>query len=378
MSTSEISKWDDLPIHQSIDFLGVAMNSDSHFNDGYYFSAYAPGIHVFMGLRLHPNNNVMDGYAGVVYEGKQRNTRVSRALLPLRDVFSVGNLHLEILEPMHRQRMWLESSEADFSFNLNFEAVGQPFVEARHRQIRYGRVINDVLRYTQPCRANGELTIDGNLISVDRWFGARDHSWGIRSTMGPHVQHGGLANTIEKDPRALRLWVPFEVGDHSGFFHLHEDEVGNVLDCEGRIDFTDGSSQNVVGVRHALRYQPTSGRLHSGKFVLLMQDSTQREYEFEVVCHPAHPQGFGYARGWSDLGQPGVYRGALVGESDQFRVDDAAQVHGPVHVRRAERMGGTEFACVMRGAGGSGMAHVEHMIYGAYKPYGFTKKNGAE
>ena len=31
----------------------------------------------------------------------------------------------------------------------------------------------------------------------------------------------------------------------------------------------------------------------------------------------------------------------------------------------------------MRGANGEGMAHVEHMIYGAYKPYGFTKKNGA-
>ena len=377
MPSFEISQWDDLPIHQTIDFLGVAANSDSHFNDGYYFAAYAPGVHVFMGLRLHPNNNVMDGYAGVVYEGQQRNIRVSRALLPLRDVFSVDKLHLEILEPMLRQRMRLEPCAANLSFDLTFEAVGQPFVEARHRQIRYGRVINDVLRYTQPCRASGELNIDGKSFNLERWFGTRDHSWGIRSTMGPHVHHGGLDGAVQKDARALRLWVPFEVGNDSGFFHLHEDEAGNVLDCEGRIDLGDGSSLHVVGVRHQLRYEPGSSRLRSGQLVLSMQDGSQRDYEFEVVCHPAHPQGFGYARGWSDLGQPGVYRGALVSESDQFLVNDALHCQGPAHVPDAKRMGGTEFACVMRGANGEGMAHVEHMIYGAYKPYGFTKKNGA-
>ena len=133
----------------------------------------------------------------------------------------------------------------------------------------------------------------------------------------------------------------------------------------------------MVGVRHQLRYEPGSSRLRSGQLVLSMQDGSQRDYEFEVVCHPAHPQGFGYARGWSDLGQPGVYRGALVSESDQFLVNDALHCQGPAHVPDAKRMGGTEFACVMRGANGEGMAHVEHMIYGAYKPYGFTKKNGA-
>jgi hypothetical protein len=196
--------------------------------------------------------------------------------------------------------------------------------------------------------------------------------------MGPFVQLGGLTGTANKDPRALRLWVPFEVGDHSGFFHLHEDEVGNVLDCEGRIDFTGGSSLKVLSVRHELKYRPNSRRLQSGRLVLILHDGSQREYEFEVVCDPAHPQGFGYSRGWSDLGQPGVYRGERVSESDEFRADDAMQTHGPEHVPADKRMGGTEFACVMHDVSGSGMAHVEHMIYGAYEPYGFTKEIGVK
>jgi hypothetical protein len=376
--TSGLSRWDDLPFHQTIESFGVPDTSDSHFNDGYYFAAYASGVHVFAGLRLHPNNNVMDGYAGVVSEGEQRNQRVSRALLPRRDVLNVGGLSVEIVEPMRRQRVVLATSDVNLSFDLEFESVGEPFVESRHRQVRFGRMINDVFRYTQSCRASGTLVIDGVTTRVERWFGARDHSWGIRSTMGPQVPHGGIDAGDHRDPRALRLWVPFEVGDHSGFFHLHEDADGNVLDCEGRIDLSSGGSLGVVAVKHALRYSPGTPRLSGGEFELRTHDGGSHTYEIEVVCEPAHPQGFGYARGWSDLGQPGVYRGADVRESDRFATNDPARALGPAHVPEKRRLGGTEFACSMSGAAGTGMAHVEHMLYGTYRPYGFTAAKKGE
>ena len=101
--------------------------------------------------------------------------------------------------------------------------------------MRHGRVFNDVLRYTQVCRANGELTVDGEREPVDGWYACRDHSWGIRSTMGPYAPLGGHEQE-SPDPRALRLWVPFECGDAVGFFHCHEAHDGSVLDCEGRLD----------------------------------------------------------------------------------------------------------------------------------------------
>jgi hypothetical protein len=61
-------------------------------------------------------------------------------------------------------------------------------------------------------------------------------------------------------------------------------------------------------------------------------------------------------------------------ETDRFDVSDPAGMAGPEHVPANRRLGGTEFAASLRGAGGSeGMAHIEHMIYGRYAPYGFEE-----
>lgn len=369
--SADLNRWDDLPFHQTVASLGRPSNSDSHFNDGYYFAFYGQGHHFFMGLRLHPNNNVLDGYVGVVCQGKQRSQRFSRALLPARDSLVVGPLSVEIVEPMQRQRVTLVDSQINLKFDLQFDAVGDPFVEAEAPQIRFGRVINHLIRYTQPARANGYFELDGKRVDVADWFGARDHSWGIRSTMGPYVPHGGsIEHENENDMRALRLWVPFEVGDHSGFFHLHEDSDGVVLDSEGRIDFKDGTSRNIVRVVHQLKYLPQTTRLCGGTIDLILDNGQTHQYQISDIYDPAHPQGFGYARGWVDGGQPGVYRGRYHTEHEEFSVVSSDLATGPDHVPVSKRLGGTEFACVFQHESGWGMAHVEHMIYRKYLPYG--------
>ena len=89
-----------------------------------------------------------------------------------------------------------------------------------------------------------------------------------------------------------------------------------------------------------------------------------------------HPEGFGYARGWSDGGNPGVWRGAEIVESSSFDATDPNAAPGGAHLPAARRLGGTEFACTLVGPEGqTGMAHVEHMIYGTYEPYGFVGPN---
>jgi hypothetical protein len=68
-----------------------------------------------------------------------------------------------------------------------------------------------------------------------------------------------------------------------------------------------------------------------------------------------------------------VYRGEYVEEVDRFPTDDPAAPLGPAHVPESRRLGGTEFSSTLVGPGGSeGMAHIEHMIYGEYRPYGFS------
>lgn len=370
----ELSDLDDLPYHQGFAPFPTPVTSDTHYNDGYYFAFYRPGIHVFCGLRLHANTNVMDGYGGAVVGGEQRSVRVSRALRPQLADLAVGPLRVEIAEPMRAARIELGENPTGIAFAVELRASAPPFFEAPHVQHRHGRLLNHVLRYTQTARAHGHVTVDGERIEVDGWHAARDHSWGVRSTMGPHLPvHGVAAAAGPPDPRAIRIWMPFEVADHRGFFHLHEDADGNVLDFEGRLDLGDGEAVDLVGARHAFRYVPGTRRLEGGSFTLRDATGGQRDYSFEVACEPAHPQGFGYARGWSDGGQPGVWRGERAAEHDRFAVADPAALAGPDHVPEARRLGGTEFVSTLRGPGGAeGMAHVEHMIYGPYRPYGLT------
>ena len=362
----ELSALDDLPVHQTTAPVPEPATSDPHFNDGYYFAAYAPGAHLFAGVRSHPNTNVLDGYGGAVRDGEQRGVRASRALRPEPFPLAVGPLEVTVLEPMRRQRVTLAENPSGVAFDLELTAVAPPFAEAVHLQYRHGRVHNHVLRYTQVCRAQGHATIDGRRHAVDAWHAARDHSWGLRATMGPHVPARGIGPGSDADRRALRLWVPFEVDGHSGFFHTHEDAAGETLDFEGRIDRADGTSVALVGVRHALRYDPGGERLRDGELTLTDADGATWSYRFAVACDPAHPQGFGYARGWSDGGQPGVYRGAQIQESERFAVADPAVRAGPDHVPDDRRLGGTEYACTLEATdGATGMAHVEHMRYGA-------------
>ena len=358
-----LNPFDDFPFHQTAAPIDVPATSDVHFNDGYYFAFYRPGLHVFCGLRLHPNSNVVDGYAGVVADGEQRNVRFSRALRPRANELEAGPFRLEIVQPMQAHRLHLEDPELGLVFDVNLRASAPAFFEDRHVQVRHGRVFNDLLRYTQVCRASGEFALDGVSEPVQDWYGCRDHSWGIRSTMGPHTPIGGIDDG-QRDPRALRLWVPFECGDVAGFFHCHEDAEGTVLDCEGRLDRTGRPSLRVASVRHSLRYEDGTRRLEGGDLTLIDDGGNEHAYRFAVACAPAHPQGFGYTRGWSDGGQPGVYRGAEVIERDRFDVSDPAVAAGALHLPLKRRLGGTEFVSTIAGPdGATGMAHVEHMLY---------------
>lgn len=371
-----LTPYDDFPFHQHATPLNIPETSDPHFNDGYWFGWWQGEQYFFCGLRLHPNNNVMDGYAGVVHHGEQRSMRFSRALRPAYDDLGVGPFRLHILEPLRTQRLTLAPNDTGVSWNVTVTKAMEPFFEAPHRQYRFGRLFNNLCRFSLPTRVSGWAEIDGERTQLDGWYGARDHSWGIRSTMGPHVPIGGIGEeATDFDRRAIRIWIPFEVGDHAGFFHTHEHADGEALDFEGRLEFRDGRVIPLAGVRHDFSYHPGTRRLSHGAYTLIDVTGEERKYEFRVVGHPAHPQGFGYARGWSDSGQPGVYRGPEKIEWERFDVSDPAVLAGPPHVPVERRLGGTEFAADLVGPDGSdGMAHVEHMIYGTYRPYGFEGK----
>ena len=370
-----LTPFDDHPFHQVPTPFNVVGTSDVHFNDGYWFAAFAPGWYVVAGLRLHPNTNVMDCFAGVMRDGHEHVVRASRVLRPNSEELEVGPLRVEVVEPMQRVRLVLAETPIGLSFALELASRDEPLLEAPYRHRKFGHLIHDMLRYTLVCRATGELAFGGERVRVDGWDAIRDHSWGVRSMMGPRTPHGGIErDPDEVDHRAFRLWVPFGTDRYAGFFHTHEDGDGTTLDFEGHLTAADGSRTRLVAVDHALTYHPGTKYVTGGELRLLDDAGVWHEHHLEPAATPADVQGFGYYGGWHDGGSPGVWRGVgPVVEHDSYPVAPELSPTGPPHVPERRRLGATEFPCrISTPDGASGMAHFEHHILGPYRPYGFT------
>jgi hypothetical protein len=195
--------------------------------------------------------------------------------------------------------------------------------------------------------------------------------------MGPRTPLGGVLDEA-RDPRAIRIWIPFRCGSQFGFLHTHEDADGNVLDFEGEIH--DGDRVlTLAAIRHGFRYHPGSRRLAGGEYTLIDTDGGEHDYRFEVTCEGVHPQAFGYNQGWSDGGNPGQWRGTEAIETSRHEVSDPNTSPFAEHLPRDRWLGATEFSARLEGPGGAtGMAMVEHMVYGTYRPYGFEGRNQYE
>jgi hypothetical protein len=274
---------------------------------------------------------------------------------------------------MRKQRLTVSENDAGIEFDVVFEALNAPYVEDRYQHVKYGVVVNDMMRYTQVCRATGKASSPDGSLEVNSWHAIRDHSWGVRSSMGPPTRMSGIDRTEEEaDERAFRLWVPFECGDHSGFFQTHEDRTGKTIDFEGRIEFRDGRLVKLTALEHALTYELGTPRPSGGSFDLTGEDGVKRHYELRSANAPADVQGFGYYGGWHDGRSAGMYRGELTVEHDLYSTEAGPEPTGPPHVKPERRLGPTEYPCLLSGPdGGEGMAHLEHHIFGAFEPYGF-------
>lgn len=374
MQAMPLSDIDDLPFHQAPTPFNVAATSDPHFNDGYYFATYAEDWYVSLGMRLHPNTNAIDGFVNIARGGEQRSWRFTRALRPAHATLEIGPLRLSFPQPLRQARFELQES-GGLALDLRFDAVAAPYMEAPYRHYRYGRLINDLVRYTMICRASGHIELDGQRTEVQCWHGLRDHSWGIRASMGPRDRSGGVGEERHHtDARRFRIWVPFEVEGHCGFFHTHEAEDGSTLDFEGVIDYADGRRVALVGVEHQIEYHPGTRNVKGGRYTLKDALGHRLDYTIRSAGTGADVQGGGYYAGWHDGERTGMFRSAEPRiEQDRYPAPSDGVKTGPQHVPEKRRIGQTEFPCWLEGPEGArGMAHFEHYILGPYKPYGFA------
>lgn len=183
-----LTKQDDFIGHQLPTTFDHVMSSDPAWMERLWYTGHPipGGDFIFdIGLGWHPNRNVMDGFAGVAFEGKQYNYRVSRRLRPNPLETTIGPLEIEVLEGLRRHRLTLKPNESSLSFDLEFIGTMNPHEEGEHFRRRQGRVTEHMARGQQFGAYRGWIEVAGRRIEVNEqsWLGQRDHSWGIRAEM---------------------------------------------------------------------------------------------------------------------------------------------------------------------------------------------------
>ena len=324
--------WHQLPT--TFDHVGT---SDPRFFDRFWFAASDPGGGGTLQLTLgaYSNMNVMDGGFVAIRNGRQHNLRVSRSLRP-RFETRCGPIRVEIVEPLHHARLIVEPGAHEMSAELDWRSILPAQEEVpRFSRVR-GRVVEESRRFDQIGECSGFIELAGERVTLDRWWATRDHSWGVRESMG-------IEEPVTGPPR------PASAGTLFSFLFFSTERFGGHLQLAqfaGRADYftceltrrdapEDPPVHLVLGERAPLDITFTDEdrprRFRSVRFGTLLEiDGKTREVEIETTAlgSAVDMQGLGYG-GYDDARGLGVWRGDDHLEHDVWDVSHPSEVERP-------------------------------------------------
>jgi hypothetical protein len=365
---------DDYLVHQTPETIDRVVTSDRNFYDRYYFNAHTLDGSAFLvvAMGLYPNIGVIDAFATAVIDGtKQYIVRGSRALGSDRMDTTVGPIGVEVIEGLRKMRVWCDKTEHDLSFDLTFEGVTFPYEEPHFLRRAGNRTVMDYTRLTQNGRWSGTLAAGGKTFVVEpgSWWGARDHSWGIRPVGGgeppsapaPGAGPGGF----------FWLWTPVQFDDSCLMFTCSEDPDGTRWHAAAELLHPYAKQQppeSLSVVSHDIKMVPGTRTFERGSFTL-MRDGGKQVVVTMTPKSTLYMAGAGYAYmgGW----RHGQYHAPLAVEGETWDLSDPALL--------ARISGQTETICDYAVDGldeiGTGHGILEFLLLGAYLPYGFKAWN---
>ena len=313
---------DESLLHQAALPFGTPVTSDHRFYDRCWVATYDPsgGVALNMGMGVYGNMNVADGFVCAVAGNQQHNVRVSRELRPDVDSRSVGPLGYEVVVPFEHVRVSLEPGHGLIACELDWVARMPAFHEAPTTTRVNGRLATDVQRYDQVGVVNGWIELAGQRHEVVDWFGARDHSWGVRGGVGGYEPNTG-SNPFGAG--FLVTWLLFATDERAGYVQVNRDGTGTQTFMDGRLRWADGrSDRTIVTVDQDIRF-PTGSRLYERATIQLLDDTgTKHVIECERLCPPIVMRGAGYDNGWDDGAGLGVHRGLEHVEADAYDISN--------------------------------------------------------
>ncbi len=352
---------DDYLAHQIPEAFDAVGTTDRNFFDRYYFNCHDLGGKVFMvfGMGVYPNLNVIDAFVSIVYEGKQHVIRTSRLLNGDRKNTAVGPLSVEVIEGLRTLRLRCEPADPGITFDITFTGVAFPHEEPRFLRRSGSRTVMDYLRMTQCGRWSGFLEVAGDRFELNprEWWGARDHSWGIRRVGEP--EPAGAAAALNEPQQFFWEWSPQQYDDRCLMYSLNEYADGKRWHQSAAIVYPYGDPRQpeLYDVRHSETLAPGSRRLQSVRLELTDGAGTDLKIAAEPLSM-VYMSGIGYGPPW----RHGYYQGELAVEGEIWDLGDAATI---------KRISGlTETLCRFRMGDTVGYGVFEFLCIGPYLPLG--------
>jgi len=366
-----LTELDDTLMHQAPLPFALVASSDHRFFDRYWFEAVAPdgSLCLIMGMGRYRNMNVLDGFVSIQTDaGRQYNLRFSRALEPDVTTPSVGGLTISVVKPLEVLRLVLSAGNHPMSCDLTWTGNLPARLESHQFSRQHGRVVSDFYRFAQMGEVSGWVAVAGRRAELQGWFGARDHSWGVRAGVG-----GFEPVTAAPDPAAGRffLWLAFRIDDFGGYLQLLENQDGDLQSRDGSVVWpadSGRSEQAIARIEHELTFHAGTRQFDHGRLTVTTVDGDTLRIDIEPVLTAWAYRGTGYGNGYNDGLGLGVYRGEYLEESDIYDVSDPEIVRDLQGERIAS--GHREQPVKIKVDGKPGFGHCTVIAMGTYRRYG--------
>jgi hypothetical protein len=364
--------------HQIADTFALVGTSDPAWTEKICAMAVARdgSLQIGFGLGRYPNRNVLDAYAATSRGPEQTTIRASRALAADVEGTSVGPIHYRVVEPFHRVRVRLDPNDVQpIAFDVEFEAVVPPRLEARTHLRDQFRVSADLVRYHQTGTASGWIEVDGErtVVTPDEWVFTRDHSWGVRYDVGPPPADRGESTAFPAGVGFMMIWCPalLERADGSRYaLHLHFTLVAmpgfSQKMVTASVEHPDGTVEEIVDLEPDLRFDPANRRLLGGTVTATMADGSSRPIGIEVLGDTGIQLGAGLYFGL-DGHHHGEWRGEL--HLDGERIADCRP---PDVARRLHQIRDTAVRVTDTVGGGVGWGNCQPIAAGPWPELGLA------
>ena len=369
---------DETLMHQSPVPFAQTVISDHRFFDRMWLGGHCrENIRFLMGMANYKNTNSCDGFFTVLMDGKQYNLRAARPLLPNPEEMKVGPISLEIVKPMEQMRLVVESGpDQPMAADLLFRATSPAHLEPVHHTRRDGRLTQDYMRFDQHGLIEGWLSVEGRRVDASGWFGARDHSWGVRPATGGYEpttavvagdSFGAALSGVNDGWLAIYLF--FETPDFGGYIQRQENAAGDILFHDGNIARHGQPELRIIDMQHELDFLPGTRTCGSATLRCTLQGGEVVTVRFDSLLPGTVYKGTGYDNGFDDERGLGFHRGDVL-EYDVYDVSDVEQVGLPDG--RTIRPWHRELPCTVEVNGQSGMGYATVLNNGEIPRYRLT------